>query len=73
MAWQRKERVATLNSLLMEIDQKGEMPYNEALKFIMNLHMLSRLSAERYLNDLLFQGKLVSEKDKLRRPGAKKR
>jgi hypothetical protein len=59
MAWQRVERQATINSLLITTEKQGKIPYDDALKFIMNLHMLSRLTAERYLEDLLFQEKLT--------------
>jgi hypothetical protein len=77
MAWQRIERQATVNSLLITIEKQGPMTFMEAEKFIMNLHMLSRLTANRYLEDLMFQGKLIRIKgDRLeianRNPGVKK-
>jgi hypothetical protein len=72
MAWQRKERIGTLNTLQQEIQEKGAISYNDGLRFIMNLHMLSRLTAERYLQDLIFQGKLILEKDQLKKPGLTK-
>jgi hypothetical protein len=73
MAWQRVERQSTINSLLTVIEKQGPMTYIEAEKFIMNLHMLSRLTAERYIQDLLFQGKLILEKDILKKPGVSKK
>jgi hypothetical protein len=57
MAWQRRERVKCLLQLTDEIRKRREMPYLEALKFIMNLEMVSRLTAERYVQDFVFQGK----------------
>jgi hypothetical protein len=55
------------------IEKQGPMTYIEAEKFIMNLHMLSRLTAERYIQDLLFQGKLILEKDILKKPRVSKK
>lgn len=63
MAWQRKERVKCLMQLLEEVRRKGELPYIEALKFIMNMEMVSRLTAERYIQDFLFQGKFTWSKE----------
>jgi hypothetical protein len=72
MAWQRIERQATVNSLLITIEKQGPLTYIECEKFIMNLHMLSRLTANRYLEDLMFQGKLIRIKgDKLDIPNRK--
>jgi hypothetical protein len=65
MAWQRIQREGTCKSLIIKITKEGPMPYNQAEKYIMKLHMLSRLTAKRYLEDLVYSEELTMIKGDL--------
>lgn len=65
MAWMRKARVKALNSFIEELKTKGTMSHDDGLRFIMRLEMVSRLTAERYLQDLIFIERIVEKDDKL--------
>jgi hypothetical protein len=61
----RKFRIKAINSLLDEIKAKGYLTYNDALRYIMVNEVVSRMTAERYLQDLIFIGRITEKQDKL--------
>lgn len=72
MAWMRVARIRVINHLLEEIGARGRMTRDEALKYIMNLEMLSKITAERYLYELTYQGRIIEEKGVIKLAGEKK-
>jgi hypothetical protein len=63
----RKARVKALNGFMEELKTKGTMTHDDGLRYIMRLEMVSRLTAERYIQDLLFMGRIKEKDDKLSR------
>jgi hypothetical protein len=61
----RKARIRAINSLIEEIKTKGHLTHNEATRFIMTSEMVSRMTAERYIEDLMFIGKIIEKQDKI--------
>ena len=65
MAWMRKARVRALNTFIEELKTKGTITHIDALRYIMRNEMVSRLTAETYLQDLIFMERIAEEKGKL--------
>lgn len=65
MAWMRKARVQALNNLLQQLREKHQMSHAEAVRYLMNLTMMSRITVERYIQDLIFMGRIAENKGKI--------
>lgn len=58
MAWLKKERVKSLN-LIIELLKQGPMEEEEVIRKIMQEYWISRTTAKRYIEDLIFMGKIT--------------
>lgn len=65
MVSMRKARTRAINLLLEEIKTKGHLTHNEAARFIMVSEMVSRMTAERYIEDLVFIGRIIEKQDRI--------
>ena len=65
MAWMRTARMKIINLFLAELKSKGSLSHDEALRYLMDMPMLSRGTAERYIQDLLFIGRIIEKQNKI--------
>ena len=57
MAWMKKARVKCLNRIL-ELVKEGVTDEVEVIKTIMREEWVSRTTAQRYIDDLIFMGRI---------------
>jgi hypothetical protein len=58
MAWMRKKRVEILNHIIDFVREKRDVDETELLREIMGVFWVSKTSAQRYIDDLIFVGRL---------------
>jgi hypothetical protein len=58
MAWMRKKRVEILNYIIDFVRKKQDVDETELMREIMGVFWVSKTSAQRYIEDLIFIGRL---------------
>jgi hypothetical protein len=62
----KKERIKVLNYIIGLLEQRGEMPEEELLREVMSETWLSRQTVKKYIDDLIFIGRIERNSNKLR-------
>jgi len=69
LAWMRKSRVRALNRIIDIIREKGKVNEQEVLRTIMREEWISRTTAQRYVDDLVFMGRITRNNHHLKISG----
>lgn len=68
MSWLKRERTKILDFIVRLLEERGEMPEEEVIREAMVESWLSRQTVKRYVNDLVFMGRIIRNSDKLSLP-----
>jgi predicted transcriptional regulator len=67
----KRERMKVLNYIIELLEQRGEMTEEEVLREAMSETWLSRQTVKKYIDDLVFIGRIERNSNKLRLPSRK--
>jgi hypothetical protein len=71
MAWMRKKRAEALNYIIEYVKHRSEVNETELIKEIMTYSWVSKTTALRYVDDLIFIGRLKRNNNHIKLAEAK--